>query len=236
MTTTLVPSDSASESAPDAPRVGIASALRRYAGVVADPHSYRSIAYLLVGLPLGTAWFAVLVTAASVGVSMLVVALLGIPILWASWYVVRAFANVERATATALSGQAVPTAPLASSAEGNVWRRLRTMSSERLRWRELAFLLLRFPVGIATFTVAVTALAVPALVAAAPFTAHFGGDQPFGDNAATPTLEDVAGSPWSWFLVPLGLLLLLPVAFHLMNALGAAVARWAGAWLQPDPR
>lgn len=230
MSTTLAPSTTS----PGAPRTGRPSPPRRYFGVVVRPDSYRSIAYLLLGLPLGTLWFAVLVTAVSIGLPMVVVALLGIPILWASWYAVRAFANVERLTTSALAGSGLPTAPISSSARGNVWRRLRTMSSEGLRWRELAYLLARFPAGVATFTVAVVAVTTPVVVAAAPFTARFGGEQPFGDNPASPTLEDVAGgSPWSWLLVPLGAVL-LPAAFHLMNALTAACARWAAAWLRPD--
>jgi hypothetical protein len=63
---------------------------RRFFGVVAQPQSYRNLAYLLLGLPLGTLWFSVLVTLASVSVSMLVVALLGIPLLIGTWYAVRA--------------------------------------------------------------------------------------------------------------------------------------------------
>ena len=60
-------------SPPDA-RVGGPSPLRRFFGVVAQPDSYRNIAFLLLGLPLGTIWFSVLVTGASVAVSMIVVA------------------------------------------------------------------------------------------------------------------------------------------------------------------
>ena len=42
-----------------------ASAVRRFFGVVARSRSYRSIAYLVLGLPLGTVWFTVLVTGLS---------------------------------------------------------------------------------------------------------------------------------------------------------------------------
>ena len=52
-----------------------ASRARRLFGVIVQPQSYRNVAYLLLGLPLGTMWFTVLVTGVAVGVSMLVVAL-----------------------------------------------------------------------------------------------------------------------------------------------------------------
>jgi hypothetical protein len=207
--------------------------MRRTFGVVARPQSYRRIAYLLLGLPLGTVWFTVLVTGVSVGISMLVVALLGIPILWGMWYIVRAFANVERGTTNALLGRHVPLAPLSSSDRGNVWVRLRSMSRDRDRWRELAYLMLRFPVGIATFTVAVTAIATPFVVAYAPFSARYGGDHPFGEWSQSARLEDIASSTWAWFLIPFGAVMLI-AAFHLLNALANACGRWAQSWLVVD--
>ena len=54
------------------------------------------------------------------------------------------------------------------------------MTSDRSRWRELGYLVLRFPVGVATFTAAVTALTAPVMVAYAPFQARR-VDHPFGD-------------------------------------------------------
>ena len=84
--------------------------LRRFFGVVARPQSYRNITYLLLGLPFATLWFGVLVTLASVSVSMLVVALLGIPLLVGTWYAVRAFANVERCRQRAARATSRPSA------------------------------------------------------------------------------------------------------------------------------
>jgi hypothetical protein len=206
------------------------SALRRFFGVVGQPRSYRNLAYLLLGLPLGIVWFTVVVTVASVGVSMIVVALLGIPLLVVGWYLVRACANVERAVTNGLAGQHLPMAPMAANARGGLWSRCRTMSSDPLRWRELGYLLLRLPAGIATFTIAVTALAVPVAVAYAPFSARFDDDHTFGDWAYSSTLEDVATSPWAWLLVPAGVVALV-VSFHAMNALAERCGRWTERWL-----
>jgi hypothetical protein len=104
------------------------------------------------------------------------------------------------------------------------------MSRDRVRWREVRFLLLRFPIGVATFTAAVTAIATPLLIAYAPFVARF-GDDPFGDWALSSQMESVAtSSPWSWLLVPFGVALLVP-AFHALNALARACGRHTDAWL-----
>ena len=202
------------------------SLMRRIFGVVARPQSYRSIGYLLLGLPLGTIWFTVVVTGAAVGISMLIVALLGIPILWAMWYVCRAFANVERASANALLDQHLTPAPMASPHRGNVWVRLRSMSRERDRWRELAFLMLRFPAGIATFTLAVAALATPVAIAYAPFSVRYGAEHPFGDWSQSTRMEDIASGAWAWLLIPVGAALLI-ASFHLLNAVARVCGQWA---------
>ena len=99
MTTTLTQPTNPSLTRPHQP-----TPLRRFFGVVIDPQSYRNIGYLLLGLLLGTVWFTVLVSGVATGISLLVVALLGIPILLGLWYVTRLFANVERSTANAAAG------------------------------------------------------------------------------------------------------------------------------------
>jgi hypothetical protein len=203
--------------------------MRRIVSVVAQPQSYRNLAYLLLGLPLGTLWLTVLVSGVAVGVSLLVVALIGIPILVGLWYVTRWCANVERAVANALLGQSLDRVPMRAPALGNLWARLRTMSGERDRGRELGFLMLRFPVGIVTFTAAVTTIATPLLVAYAPFVARY-DDEPFGDWALSSRMENVATSSWAWLLVPLGIALLIP-AFHALNALARGCGRWTAAAL-----
>ena len=228
MNTSSLPAWSDSPATAQAP--DRSSPARRFFGVVARPQSYRNITYLLLGLPLGTLWFSVLVTVASVSVSMLIVALLGIPMLIGMWYAVRAFANVERGVANLLLGEHTAQAPMAAGVTGNLWVRLREMSRDRARWRELGYLMLRFPAGITTFTAATTALSASLWVVWAPFHVRLVDDEPFGNWAGSSRLEDLTTSPWSWTLVPLGMALLF-VAFHAMNALARACGRWTHAWL-----
>jgi hypothetical protein len=209
------------------------SPLRRIFGVLNEPQSYRSIGYLLLGLPLGTIWFAVLISGLSVAISTLVVALLGIPVMIGIWNLTRWFANAERDLVSVLLDQDLPLAPIAAPMSGNMWPRFRTMTSDRYRWRELAYLMLRFPVGIATFTVAVTAVAVPFLIAWAPFADQTLGKHPFGEWALSSRMEDVASTSWSFFLVPLGFAMLIG-SFHLMNALANACGRWTARWLDVE--
>ena len=202
---------------------------RRFFGVAVRRRTYANLAFLLTGLPLGTVWFSVLVTGYAVSISMVVVALLGIPMLLGMWYVTRLFGNVERAVTNALLNERLPGAPIASASRGNVWQRLRSASGECSRWRELGYLVLRFPAGIATFTLAAVGLSTPALVALAPVFQRT-SDEPFGDWALSSRLEDIASSPWAWLLVPAGVVMLFP-ALHALNGVAKACSRWARAWL-----
>lgn len=205
--------------------------VRRTFGVVTDPQSYRNLAYLLVGLPLGTLWFSLLVTGAAIGISTLVLALLGIPVLIGCWYMTRSIANVERVTANTLLGQQLAPAPF-DAPPGNPWARLRAMTADTSRWRELGFVLMRFPVGIATFTAAIALLTTSATLVYAPFYARYVDDHSFGDWTMSSRLEGMTGSTWSWLLVVLGALSLV-ASLHLMNALARACGRWTTAWLGP---
>ena len=100
--------------APDIGRPTSRSPLRRPLDLFARGATYRRLAYLLLGLPLGTIWFAVLVTCITLGLSLLVVALLGIPVLLGTWYVVRAMANMERGSARHLLDVRIPAAPVSA--------------------------------------------------------------------------------------------------------------------------
>jgi hypothetical protein len=201
------------------------SPLRRFFGVVVERRTYAALAYLLAGLPLGIAWFTLVVAGVSVGVAMLSVALLGIPVLLGLWYVSRACANVERALADLLLGCDLPMAPLLPTQGGNPWVRLRTMVGDRERWRELGYLLLRLPTGVLGAVVPIVLFTVSAYLVWAPVEARR-ADPEFGTWRFSPRVEELASSPWSWLLVPAGALALV-LSLHVVNALAAAGGRWA---------
>ena len=216
------------------------SLLRRFFGVVARPQSYRNIAYLLLGLPLGTLWFSVLVTRRIRVGQLLVVALLGIPMLIGMWYAVRAFANVERAVASAFLDEHVDQAPMAAGVGGNSGCGFKAMSRDRARWRELGYLMLRFPAGIATFTLAVTALTVPVdrrlHADLRPFRRRVGRASATGSGAASCTTSPQQSVVMG--IDPRRARLLLFAAFHALNAVARGCGRWTAVrgWVAGDVR
>ena len=223
MNTPTVPTSTVSNTTPDArdARPG-----RRFIHVVVEPRTYQNLVYLLVGLPLGTIWFSVLSAGLAVGAGMVVVALTGIPVLLGMWYVSRAFANTERVMANALLATTLEPAAFGPHGRGNPWQRLRALTADRQRTRELWFLLLRFPAGVATFALAVTARTLPFALAYAPLVARIDGAEPFGSWSHSDRLEQIFDSAWSWGTVPLAAITLL-VDLHVTNAVADASARWA---------
>jgi len=131
--------------------------------------SYTNLAYLLLAFPLGVIYFVFLVAGLSLGFGLTVV-WVGIPILLsvllASW----GLSAIERQLAIHLLGAEVPPmspiSPISQmsltppqAAQQTVWQRLGGFLKNPVTWKGLGFLLLKFPLGVATFVLAVTMLA-----------------------------------------------------------------------------
>lgn len=141
--------------------------------------TYLGLAYALLGLPLGTFYFVFVVTGLSLGLG-LAVTVVGIPILVLTVAACRALAQLERTLAALLLGASMPRVP-SERGGGLLWRRLGRQLRSGATWRELAYLLLRFPAGIAGFSIAVSVIGVagyliiePPIVACGVNGAEFG--------------------------------------------------------------
>lgn len=186
--------------------------------VITRPRSYLNILYLLLGLPLGTLYFTVLVTGFSLGIGLMVVALVGIPILIALWYVTHAFLRLERSLTSGLLGVQVPPIDPLPVWPGGLWRQFKQFMGHGPTWKGIGYLLLRFPVGVVTFTVAVTLVSTSLAMTFAPTYTWAGDDVTWGSWSFDPFW-------WSFLLVPVGVLLTF-VSLHVMNALAAACGAW----------
>jgi hypothetical protein len=179
---------------------------------------WTQVSHHLLGLPLGTAYFVWLVTGLSLGAGLLIT-LLGIPILTLVLANVRPLLMAERGLANALLGAGLP--PVAIAPRGEGWLgRLKAYWTDGTTWRGILYLLLRFPVGIFTFTVAVTAYSAAGTALAAPLLAPLDA-MDIGFWEPDTVLEGLA-------FVPLGLLLLFAAGWisEGMAAMSRALARW----------
>jgi hypothetical protein len=160
---------------------------------------WRAVTHHLLGLPLGTAYFTWFVTSISLGLG-LAVTLIGIPILTAALASVRPLLGVERGLANALLDAEI--APLGLAPRGEGWLgRFKAYWTDATSWRGVAYLVARFPIGLATFVVAVVTFSVALFLIAAPITAPIDTVE-LGFWEPDTVLEGLA-------LVPLGLVLLV---------------------------
>ncbi|MGH2632455.1 MAG: sensor domain-containing protein, partial [Tepidiformaceae bacterium] len=191
---------------------GLLWPVQRYYGVCARPQTYLNLLYLVLGLPLGIAYFVSLVTFISVSAG-LAITLVGIPLLVVAMYYWCVVAQVERAQSNVLLGTRINSLQFGPRT-GRFWERngIKARLKSGLTWRSLIWLLFRFPQGVATFVLAVVLVSVPLWMITLPLTATLGGGADFGVWQIDTVQKGMI------FVVP-GLLL-LPLCLYVCN--GAA--------------
>ena len=163
--------------------------------------------------------FTFLVTAISFGFST-AITLIGIPVLVGSVYAWRWLADLERRLIGNLLGVEIPSPYRPDPPVGRWWTRFSARLADPATWKDLAFLLLQFPLGIIAFSVTVAVFGFGLRLLFAPV--YY---EPFADGDWIEWLGvDTLGEAFA--LVPLGALILL-VGIPALGALGRLYGRFA---------
>lgn len=181
----------------------------------------NDMAFLILSGVLGILWFIVAVVGFTVGVSTLIV-LIGVPILATTIAVFVWGANLERARVRTFLGINIPS-PYADLPNdgGRIkrgWRRVRSP----VVWRDIAYLLILFPVGLIEMSIALA----PLQFIIAPFVTLAGGDIQI-------LLWNVESFEESLFALFVGLVLLVPLSM-LINLLAMLHGEFAKRLLAPS--
>jgi signal transduction histidine kinase len=186
----------------------------------------RAVAYLATGIVAGALGF-VWSVAATLVVTVLSFTHAGGPVFLGAAWVTRRFADLERRRAAWVRGVpiATPYVPVAGDTAG---RRVAAVAAQPATWRDLAWLVLLFPIGLATGVAGVVATVVGLAVVAAPAWA-WAVPNPNAPFPMRPLLTTTAGR---FGLAVIGLAL-LPVALWLVRVLAAGLVRLAVALLGP---
>ena len=120
---------------------------------VVSARTWRETAYLLIDLPVGVAGFTFVVTGLSLGAGLLIT-LVGIPVLVLTLLGCRGAAWLELRRARLLSLDLPDPPPLDRT--GSFLRRASRPLVDGVGWRAASYFVLMLPVGIVTFTVAIT--------------------------------------------------------------------------------
>ncbi|MBT8166380.1 MAG: sensor domain-containing protein [Acidimicrobiia bacterium] len=131
--------------------------------------TYTRALYLLLGLPLGIFYFVFLVTSLSLGVGLVII-WVGVPILFGAVLIWRGLGAVERGLVGGLLGEDIDP-PQKPTIEGTSYaKKAKAVLADSYTWRSFAWLLLRFPLGIAGFVLTVVLLSVSIGLLFAPVT------------------------------------------------------------------
>jgi hypothetical protein len=113
-----------------------------------------NIAFLLLSFPLGLLYFLVTIIGFVVGMSTLIL-WIGLPILFATLVLVRSMATIERRMATHLLHVSFPYQQLSHDMpQKGFWGRFGSILRDPLTWTSTFYMILKLPVGIISFTLA----------------------------------------------------------------------------------
>jgi uncharacterized membrane protein len=128
--------------------------------VVSDPRTYGALLYMLLALPTGIFYF----TWSVVGISMslgFAILIIGIPFFLLFIASIRVLAHVEGRIVEALLGVRMPRRlPATPGADEGLWTKIKETFSDIRTWSSLFYMLLRLPLGIIYFVIAVVGLSM----------------------------------------------------------------------------
>ena len=121
-----------------------------------------NIVFLFLSFPLGLIYFLIAVIGLSVGLGTLVI-WIGLPILFATLFIIRGLAEVERRMVSSLLRIPMPYR-MSEPSEPRLGflRRFGRMLSDPYTWTSTIYMLLKLPLGILSFTLSVTLLVTSA--------------------------------------------------------------------------
>jgi hypothetical protein len=199
---------------------------QRLFGVFLDPKTYGSLLFMFLSLVTGILYFTWAVTgvALSIGLSILII---GLPFSLLFLASTRLFALLEGRLIESLLGLRMPRRPEFTHQEGSFWTRLWRRLGDSRTWSTLLYMVLKLPLGILSFTLFVTMLALSLALILAPFSQLL-FDSPVINLGGGSIIElNALGLPVCWLL---GLLNLL-ATMHLARAFGRLYGSIAKAML-----
>jgi hypothetical protein len=127
-----------------------------------------NLLYLIFSLPLGVLYFVILITGFSLGAG-LAITLIGIPILVVMIFVTYILGDLDRKLTSLFLGVQIAKPEARPSEKDSATAILVAQLKSLQFWKELGYLLLRMPLGVISFTVAIVFVSVSLALIGAPF-------------------------------------------------------------------
>ncbi len=197
--------------------------LTKYFTIFAKPKMYSTLLYLFLAFPLGLAYFILLVVGFSLGFSLLIiwVGLIILALLFPAIWLIISF---ERLQTTHLLGIEIPVSQPNNDENSAIWQKIKSFLTDPDIWKGVLFILLKFPIGIFSFVVLVTGIALLFSMIFSPIIIPFSSIN-FG-FWQVDTISEAIG------LCLLGLMA-LPGVFHIYYFLGQSIGKLSEVLLKP---
>lgn len=209
-------------------------AVGQFFRVMGNGQAYLNLIYLGAAFPLGVFYFVFLVSGISTGISLAII-WVGIPILLLvgiGWWLLARF---ERFMAINLLKEDVPEMTRPTSSSDDLWMRYKGYFTNPVTWKSLLYLLMKFPLGIATFVILITLVSLTLAFLSMPFTynsvAYFPAGISFGLGLPVWQIDSLSDA---LLCVVIGLLL-WPATLHITNGLAWVHAKFARMMLSINP-
>lgn len=200
-----------------------AGMFRRFFSIYGDVRSWTSLMLMLLSLFTGVLYFCVVVTGLSLSLGLMVL-IIGLPFFIGFIGLSRVLAHVEGRLVEAMTGERMPRRTPPAKAGG--WlERIGAMLRDLRTWSTLAYQLLSLPIGVFSFTVAVTFFAMSlglVFAGAAQILITLGLDIPFDGiqwGGVTMTISPVTSLLLAVAAVVTGIVILTSLLYF---------ARWFG--------
>jgi len=141
------------------PRPAPRSALGRFFAVFTDARAYTSLFFMLLSLVTGIIYFTVTVTGLALSVGLFVL-IIGIPFFLLFLGLVRVLALAEGRIVESLTGVRMPRRPVYAQRDLGWGERIKGMLTDRHTWLGMFYMIVKLPLGILYFTIAVAGLSL----------------------------------------------------------------------------
>jgi hypothetical protein len=206
--------------------------LARFWGVIIRPQSYLNLAYLFLAFPLGLVYFIFFVTGLALGFPLIIV-WVGLIILAVVFAAAWGLTLFERQMAIWLLRVNIGETGDPVDPNDDIWQRFKKYIANPVTWKGLLFLLLKFPLGVFSFTLGTTLVATSLALIFAPIALIFfpNAEVHFFNLAVHPAVAAAFG-----FVIGV---LLVPISLHIMNGVAyvyGQIARLLLGKLEPEQK
>jgi uncharacterized membrane protein len=141
---------------------------RGFFGVIADPYAYGALFYMVLSLATGIFYFTWTITGLSLSLGFFVL-IIGIPFTLVFLWSVRALAHIEGRIVEGLLGVRMPRRlPREAGKEETIWSRIKAMLADWRTWSAMLYFILKLPLGVIYFVLAVVLVSAAAALLGAP--------------------------------------------------------------------